>query len=69
MFYFHKVAYVQYAGEVDIFHTLVKTFLPLCNSAKIIKIDRVFPKLWSQMYCQLFYGSQCMYRLGVPRLV
>ena len=55
MFYFHKVAYVQYLGEVDIFHTWVKTFLPLYNSAKIIKIDRVFfPKLWPQMYCHLF---------------
>ena len=50
------------------FHTLLdaadiilmsKKFLPLYNSAKIIKIDRDFPKLWSQMYCHLFYGSQC----------
>ena len=24
MFYFHKVAYVQYLGEVGIFHTWVK---------------------------------------------
>ena len=24
------------------------------NSAKIIKIDQDFPKLWSQMYCHLF---------------
>ena len=61
MFYFHKVAYVQYLGEVDIFHTWVKQFLPLYNSAKIIKIDRDFPKLWSQMYCHLFYGSQCIF--------
>jgi len=60
MFYFHKVAYVQYLGEVDIFHTLNKTFLPLYNSAKIIKIDRDLPKLWPQMYCHLFYGSQCI---------
>jgi len=29
------------------------------HSAKIIKIDRDFPKLWSQMCCHLFYGSQC----------
>ena len=36
-----------------------KKFLPLYISAKIIKIDRDFPKLWSQMYCHLFYGSQC----------
>ena len=59
MFYFHKVEYVQYLGEVDIFHTWVEKFIPLYNSAKIIKIDRDFPKLWSQMYCHLFYGSQC----------
>ena len=38
MFYFHKVAYVQYLGEVDIIHISVKKFLPLYNSAKIIKI-------------------------------
>ena len=54
MFYFHKVAYVQYLGEVGIFHKWVKQFIPLYNSAKIIKIDRDFPKLWSQMYCHLF---------------
>jgi len=36
-----------------------KKFLPLYTSAKIIKIDRDFPKLWSQMYCHLFYGSHC----------
>jgi len=53
-FYFHKIAYIQYLGEVDIFHTWVKKFIPLYNSAKIIKIDRDFPKLWSQMYCHLF---------------
>jgi len=54
MFYFHKVAYVQYLGEVDIFSYVSKTFFPLYNSAKIIKIDGDFPKLWSQMYCHLF---------------
>jgi len=59
-FYFHKVAYVHYLGEVDIFFIHEqKKFLPLYNSAKIIKIDRDFPKLRSQMYCHLFYGSQC----------
>ena len=60
MFYFHKVVYVQYLGEVGVFHTWVKKFIPLYNSAKIIKIDREFPKLWSQMYCHLFHGSQCI---------
>ena len=54
MFYFHKVEYVQYLGEVDIFHTWVHKFIPLYNSAKIIKIYRDFPKLWSEMYCHLF---------------
>ena len=34
-----------YLGEVDIFSYMSKTFLPLYNSAKIIKIDRDFPKL------------------------
>jgi len=43
MFYFHKVAYVHYLGEVDIFHTWVNKFIPLYNSAKIIKIDQDFP--------------------------
>ena len=51
--------YVHHLGEVDIFHTWAKKIHPLYNSAKIIKIDRDFPKLWSQMYCHLFYGSQC----------
>jgi len=60
MFYFHKVVYVHYLGEVDIFHIWAKKFLPLYNSAKIIKIDRDIPKLWSQMYCHLFYGLQCI---------
>jgi len=60
MLYFHKVVYVHYLGEVDIFHTRVNKFLPLYNSAKIMKINQDFPKLWSQMYCHLFYGSQCM---------
>jgi len=64
MYYFHKVAYVHYLGEVDIIHTWVNKFIPLYNSAKIIKIDQHFPKLWSQMYCHLFYGSQCIRRVA-----
>jgi len=60
MLYFHKVAYVQYLGEADTVSYMSKKFLPLYNSAKIIKIDWDFPKLWSQMYCHLFYGSQCI---------
>jgi len=54
IFYFLKVEYVQYLGKVNIFHTWVQKFIPFYNSAKIIKIDRDFPKLWSQMYCHLF---------------
>jgi len=49
MLYFHKVAYVQYLGEVDIVSYMSKTFLPLYNSAKIIKTDRDFVKLWSHV--------------------
>jgi len=46
---------------VDIFSQLSKKFLSLYISAKIIKIDRDFPKLWSQMYCRLFmvHSVQC----------
>jgi len=55
MFYFHKVAYVHYfIDEVNIFSYVNKKFLPLYNGEKIIKIDRYFPKLLSQMYCHLF---------------
>jgi len=39
MLYFHKVVYVQYLGEVDIVSYMSKKFLPLYNSAKIMKID------------------------------
>jgi len=46
MLYFHKVAYIQYLSEVDIVSYMSKKFLPLYNWAKIIKIDRDFPKLW-----------------------
>jgi len=42
---FHTVACVHYLGEVDIFSYMSKAFLSLYNSAKIIKIDRDFPKL------------------------
>ena len=54
MFYFHKVACVQYLGEVDIFAHKSRKIIPIYNSAKIIKIDRYFPKLWSEMYCHFF---------------
>jgi len=36
------------------FSNLSKNFFPLCNSAKVIKINWDYPKLWSQMYCYLF---------------
>jgi len=36
------------------FSYMIKKIIPLYNSAKIIKIDRDFPKLWLQMYCHLF---------------
>jgi len=42
-------------------------FLPLYNSAKIIKINGDFPKLWSQMYCHLFMVHSVQ-RYAVGRL-
>ena len=35
MFYFHKVAYVQYLDEVDIISYVGRKFRPLYNSAKL----------------------------------
>jgi len=54
MFYFHKVAYVRYLGEVNMFSCMCKNVLPAYSSAKITKIKRVFLELWSQMYCHVF---------------
>jgi len=61
--------YIHYVGEVDIFHTRETKFIPLYNynSAKIIKIDRDFPKLWSQMYCHLFMVHSVV--RGVPQVI
>ena len=39
------VAQVYYLGEVDTFPCMCKTFLPAYSSAKIIKIQHVFPEL------------------------
>jgi len=64
MFYFHKVAYIQYLGEVDIFHTWVKKIIPLYNSGKIKKIDHDFPKVIVTNVLPLFYGSQCIYTVS-----
>ena len=35
MLYFHKVAYVQYLGEVDIIHTWVKNFFLFTTVQKL----------------------------------
>ena len=35
MFYFHKVAYVQYLGEVDIFYSWVKHFFLFTTVQKL----------------------------------
>jgi len=43
------------------FSSCVKKFLCASNSAKIIEIDRDFPKLWSQMYCHLLRFTVYMY--------
>jgi len=57
MFYFHKVSYVHYLGEVDIFHTRVHKFIPLYNSAKIIKNWLRFSKVMVTNVLPPFYGS------------
>ena len=43
-----------------IFSRMSVTFLSAYSSAKIIKIECVFPELWSQMYCHVFFGPQCI---------
>ena len=44
MFYFHKVAYVQCLGEMDIFHTWVKKISSLLQQCKNLKkMDQDFP--------------------------
>ena len=40
MFHLHKVARVRYLG-------VCKNFITAYSSAKIIKVERVFPELWS----------------------
>ena len=35
MFYFHKVAYVHYLGEVDIFHVWIKNFFLFTTVQKL----------------------------------
>ena len=42
MFYFHKVAYVHYLGEVDIFHTWVKNLFLFTTVQKLWKAIKIF---------------------------
>jgi len=66
--YFLKVAHVQYLRVVDIVSYTSKKFLTFCSavqySAKIIKIDRDFPKLWSQMYCHFLWFTVYSFLTG-----
>ena len=39
------------------FPWVCKTFLPAYSNAKIIKIERVLPELWCQMYCHVFFSG------------
>jgi len=65
MFYFHKAEYVLYLGEVDIFHTWVHKFIPLYNSAKIIKkLIEIFQSYGHKCTATFFYGSQCTWQTG-----
>ena len=38
-----------------IFSRVFVSFLPAYISAKIMKIECVFPELWSQMYCHVYF--------------
>jgi len=42
------------------FFIFVHKFHPAYSSAKIIKIKRVFPQLWSQMFCHVLCESLCI---------
>jgi len=60
MFYFHKVAYVQYLGEVGIFHTSVKTISSSLQQCKNYKNRLRFSKVMITNVLPPFYGSQCI---------
>jgi len=47
--------------DEDVIPVCVNNVPPAYSSAKIIKIKWVFPELWPQMYCHVFYESQCWY--------
>jgi len=48
---------------------LQRVFIPVSRYVKVIKIHQGFPELWLQMYCHLFYGLQCIFRLLLKILV
>jgi len=43
-----------------VFSFMCKNVIPAYSDPKIIKIKRVFPELWSQVYCHVFCNeTQC----------
>ena len=42
-------------------HLIYRVFIPVFRYVKVIKIHQDFPELQLQMYCHLFYGSQCIF--------
>jgi len=44
---------------------MCKKILPVYKGAESVEINRDFPKLWSRMYCQLFYGSPCIFSVAM----
>ena len=40
---------------------MCKTFPPVYNSAKILKIHQDFPELWSQMFATFLWFTVCIY--------
>jgi len=78
MFYFHKVEYVQYLGEVDIFQTWVKTIsssLKQCKNYKNrsrfskVMINKVLPPfLWFTVYVYVTVKVWNRYRYSYVRV-
>ena len=63
MFYFHKVAYVQYLGKVDIFHTWVKKISSSLQQCKNYKNRSRFPKVMITNVLPPFFMVHSVYKL------
>jgi len=64
MFYFHKVAYLQYLAELDIFLYISKKISSSLQQCKNYKNRSRFSKVMITNALPPFYGSQCTMLLG-----